>query len=235
MLLGYVRVSTIEQAADGTTSLQEQRRVIQGYAMAKGYTQYDLQIFEDKGISGSLHLNYRPAGHDLLELAKPGDTVVAAKLDRMFRNSLDALKVFTDFRERGINLVLFDLGIEPITGDTGIGKLIFQVMAAFADLERERIRDRVLSGKQAKLANGGHIGGEAPYGYRIIGSGRTSKLEMCEAEQEVIKKVVAMKERYQPPFIARMLADQGVFSRSGKPFQKIQIQRIIKNNAHVSH
>ena len=192
MILGYTRVSTAEQAADGTTSLQEQERTIRGYAMHKGVTAYDLHIYQDAGVSGSKHLSWRPAGRDLLEAVQPGDTVIAAKLDRMFRNSLDALKTYTDFKQRGIHLVLFDLGVEPITNDSGISKLIFQIMSAFADHERERIGERMRDGKAAKKQRGGHVGGEAPYGFRIVGSKRDSRLEPVEEEQRVITKVLEL-------------------------------------------
>ena len=233
MLHGYVRVSSSEQAAEGTTSLEEQRRVIQGYAIAKGFHAYDTAIYEDAGVSGSLHLKWRRAGCELLEAVEPGDYVVAAKLDRLFRNALDALNIHNDFKERGIHLVLFDLGVTPITDDSGVSKLIFQIMAAFADHERERIRERMADGKRAKLARGGHVGGEAPYGFRIVGAKRESRLEVNEEEQAVIKRVRELKGK-SPYFIAKQLTIEGATNRSGKPFKDIQVMRILrKEPAHV--
>lgn len=226
MLLAYTRVSTAEQAADGTTSLEEQSRVIYGYAMAKGFNKFDVNIYEDAGVSGSLPLRLRPAGADLLEAVKPGDTVIAAKLDRLFRNSLDALKVYTDFKERGIHLVLFDLGTTPITDDSGISKLIFSILSAFSDHERGVIRERILGGKAAKKAKGGHTGGEAPYGFRIVGEKRESRLEPAEEEQRVIKRVCEL-DKWRPHMIARQLADEQIFTRTGRPFAPIQIKRIL--------
>lgn len=230
MILGYVRCSTAEQA-DGST-LQEQERTIRGYAMHKGASAYDLQIYTDAGVSGSIHLQWRPAGRDLLEMVKPGDTVIAAKLDRMFRNSLDALKIFTDFKQRGIHLVLFDLGVEPITNDTGMSKVIFQVMAAFADHERDRIRERILDGKRAKKLRGGHTGGEAPYGFRIVGAKRDARLEPVEAEQQVIKRVVELRN-HGPIYISRQLKLEGIMTRTGKPFHMVQVQRILNRNPNA--
>ena len=234
MIFGYTRVSTTEQAADGTTSLEEQARVIRGYAMAKGVTAFDLQIFTDAGVSGSIALRWRPAGQEMLEQLKPGDTVVAAKLDRIFRNSLDALKTFTAFKEQGIHLVLFDLGIEPVTGESGMSKVIFQVMSAFADHERERIRERMLDGKKAKKAKGGHTGGEAPFGYRIVGSKRDARLEIDDNEQKVIQEVLARKDK---PLctIERELKEQGFLTRDGTPFMHPTIRRILQRHAHAVH
>ena len=229
MLHGYVRVSSSEQAAEGTTSLDEQRRVIQGYALAKGFHSYDVAIHEDAGVSGSLHLKWRRAGGELLEAVQPGDYVVAAKLDRLFRNALDALNIHNSFKERGIHLVLFDLGVTPITDDSGVSKLIFQIMAAFADHERERIRERMADGKRAKLKNGGHIGGRAPYGFRIVGSKRESRLEINEDEQTVIKRVTELRNR-SPHFIAKQLTIDGITNRNGKPFKNIQVARILRHS-----
>lgn len=231
MLLGYTRVSTAEQAADGTTSLQEQERIIKGMAMARGFTSFDTQIFVDAGVSGSIHMQYRPGGRDLLEMVKPGDTVCAAKLDRMFRNSLDALKIYTRFKENGIHLILFDLGTEPITNDNGMSKVIFQVMSAFADHERETIRTRMLDGKVAKRKNGGHAGGLPPYGQKVEGHGRFAKLVPCEEEIHVIERVGAwMQERpdVSPTEIAKMLNQNGLRTRKGTPFLYIQAERIMK-------
>lgn len=230
MLLGYTRCSTAEQVEG--SSLQEQERTIRGYAMYKGVTAYDLQIYTDAGVSGSIHLQWRRAGRDLLETVKPGDTVIASKLDRMFRNSLDALKTFTDFKQRGIHLVLFDLGVEPITNDTGMSKLIFQVMSAFADHERERIRERMLEGKRAKQQRGGHAGGEAPYGFRIVGEKREARLEPVEAEQQVIKRVVELRGK-SPYFIARELKNEGICTRTNRPFHYTQVARILARNPNA--
>ena len=104
---GYVRVSTANQAQDGE-SLETQRRQVGGYAMQQGW---DLdRTFTERGVSGSKPLADRPQGKRLLATLQPGDVVVAAKLDRVFRSALDALQTCQDFRDRGVALHLLDLG-----------------------------------------------------------------------------------------------------------------------------
>jgi DNA invertase Pin-like site-specific DNA recombinase len=244
MVFGYTRVSTLEQAADGTTSLQEQERIIRGFAMAKGIGAFDLQIYTDAGVSGSIPLKERPAGGEMMNLVKRYDTVVASKLDRIFRDSLDALTVYADFKKRGINLVLFDLGTDPVTSDTGMAKVVFQVMSAFADHERIRIRERVIEGKKAKAANGGHAGGEAPYGYRIVGERRNAKLEPVPEEQEVISFITGtwreLEEKEVFPrrrrrAILRTLRKKDIKTRTGHWFRCEQIQRILDRNSSAIH
>lgn len=230
MILGYTRVSTTEQAANGTTSLQEQERIIRGYAMTRGITAFDLQIFTDAGISGSMPLKLRPAGADLIEMAKPGDTLVAAKLDRMFRNSIDAMKTYEFCLQNKIDLVLFDLGIEPVTKEGTMSKVIYTVMAAFADLDRSRIRERMLDGKKAKLARGGHAGGSPPFGWHISGQGRFAKLELDEGEQKVIREVLALRDKPIAAVVKEINA-KGFRTRKGYPFMYSQIKRVLETHA----
>lgn len=240
MIFGYTRVSTAEQAADGTTSLEEQERVIRGYAMAKGVAAFGLQVYVDAGVSGSIPLHLRKQGGEMIDQIKPGDTVVASKLDRIFRNSLDALKTYTKFKEQGIHLVLFDMGIEPVTGDSNMAKVIFQVMAAFADHERERIRERIMDGKRAKREKGGFLGGKAPIGWRIVGQGRTAHLEPNDEERDLVVHLHDyMAQLPRPPRLVEIkqyLEREGHRTRKGTPFNWEQTKRMmIKATAHAVH
>lgn len=224
MLLGYARVSTSEQAADDRYSLENQEKIIRGFAMAKGFNQFDISLYVDPGISASVPLRNRPSGKRLLEDAKEGDTIIASKLDRMFRSASDALNMAEIFKEKGLNLVLFDLGTEPINS-SGLAQFFFTVIAAVAQLERTMIRERMVGGKRAKKAVGGHVGGEPPYGYTIVGRGRAAKLVEVEEEQKVL---TFLRERAHLSINAatRELAKEGWQSRSGKPFFLMQVKRI---------
>jgi putative DNA-invertase from lambdoid prophage Rac len=94
----YVRVSTERQAEDGA-SLDVQQRQVAGYAQM-----VDLTIdhtFVERGILGSRPLADRPEGAKLLARVQAGDTIIAAKLDRLFRSALDALSVLKDLKARG--------------------------------------------------------------------------------------------------------------------------------------
>lgn len=225
MMLGYVRCSTAEQAAPGTTTLQEQERTIRGMAMAMGIGAFELSIYADPAISGAMPLSMRPEGGKLFADAKKGDLVVASKLDRLFRDALDAQSVYRDFQKRGIDLILYDMGMEPVTRD-GMSKFFFTMLSAFADLERSRIAERMMDGKRAKKEKGGHIGGVAPYGYRIVGSGREARLEACEDEQ-VILDIVNRNRDKSKAGIARILRSRGITARSGANFRSIQIERLL--------
>lgn len=226
MLRGYVRVSTQEQAAEGRSSLGEQERCIRGFAMMKGVGGFDLAIYADPGISGSSALESRPQGEKLLADAKKGDTIVASKLDRMFRSAIDALKVAEQMKKRGINLVLLDMGDQPVTSN-GMAECFFTMAAAFAQLERVRINERTADGRKGKKEKGGHIGGKAPYGWRVVGSGREAKLEMDEAEQQVIAVAKSLWANNSPAQTTKHLAALGHRDRAGSQFRIVQVKRLV--------
>lgn len=237
MLLGYARVSTVEQAADNRYSLKSQEKIIRGYAMAKGFNQFETAVYVDPGVSASIPLRLRPDGKRLLEDAKSGDTIIASKLDRMFRSAADALNMVEIFKEKNINLVLFDLGSEPINS-SGIAQFFFTVIAAVAQLERTMIKERMLGGKKAKKAKGGHVGGKTPYGYRVIGSGREARLEPVEEEQKVIAAVKTLlddRPYLSVAYTSQCLLNEGMKSRNGKPFHPMQVSRIMTQVLDARH
>lgn len=217
MLLGYIRVSTADQAQGNRSSLQTQTDIIEGLARARGVDKYDVQIYEDAGVSGATKLRLRPSGERLLADMKAGDVVVASKLDRMFRSASDAIDMFEAFKARGVELILYDISHEPVS--SGVGKLIMTILAAVGDMERVRIRERTADGIRAKKARGGPIG-EVPLGFRKQGEGRTATLVPDEAEKRAEARMheLAANRRLSYRSIANQLANEGMFSRGGKPY-----------------
>ena len=70
----------------------------------------------------------------------------------MFRSAGDAIAMFEVFKEKGVNLVLFDISHEPVS--SGVGKLIMTILAAVADMERIRIKERTAEGRQGQEGQG---------------------------------------------------------------------------------
>jgi DNA invertase Pin-like site-specific DNA recombinase len=150
---GYCRVSTQEQANDGV-SLDEQQRRIQGRALELGFEL--TRVFVEQGISGSTPLGRRPQGAKLLAAVRPSDTIIAAKLDRMFRIAVDALTTIEDLKRHNIRLVLLDVG--DVSGN-GVSQLVLTVLAAVAQFERERISELVKDSKAQLRHENRHQGG----------------------------------------------------------------------------
>jgi putative DNA-invertase from lambdoid prophage Rac len=159
---GYARVSTSRQADEGE-SLDVQQRTMVGYALMHGLS-VD-RMFVERCVSGSTPLGERPQGTALLAALKPGDVVVTAKLDRMFRSALDALDVLAKLKARDVSLHMIDLGGD-VTGN-GISKLVFTILSAVAEAERDRIRERVSQVKEDQRGRGRYLGGKVPFGYRV--------------------------------------------------------------------
>ena len=227
-IIGYTRVSTTEQASDDRTSLATQESSIRGLAMIQGIQ--DVTIFSDPGVSGGIPLNERPAGSRLAASLRQGDIVVASKLDRIFRSASDALTTVEAWKAQGIDLILIDCGTEPVSAN-GNSKLFFSMLAAFAEFEKGRIAERMKEGRAGKKARGGHIGGDAPYGFTKVGTGRTAMLEPDDAEQQTVSRIKALRstgKKYRE--IIEQLTNDGIFLRSGKPFTLAQLHAILNSD-----
>jgi DNA invertase Pin-like site-specific DNA recombinase len=182
---GYCRVSTLRQANEGE-SLDVQRRQIEGYALMHALTLDGVMV--EEGVSGSIPVQDRPAGAALFAKLKKGDIVIAAKLDRLFRSALDALNVVDNLKTRGVKLHLLDLGGD-IAGN-GLSKLFLTIAAAFAEAERDRIRERISQVKADQKTRGRFLGGSRPFGYR---QGDNGELIPHEGEQAAVAEMVALR------------------------------------------
>jgi DNA invertase Pin-like site-specific DNA recombinase len=230
VIRGYTRVSTLEQAKDDRTSLDEQRRRIVGAALMQGHATEPV-IYSDEGVSGSIPLTKREAGARLWSELQHGDIVIAAKLDRIFRSAEDALVTARQLQERGVHLILTDMGSDPVTGN-GNSRLFFTMLAGFAEWERWRIAERMNDGRQGKKRKGGHIGGSAPYGYRVEGKMREARLIPIEAEQATISEARRLRNTGMTlRAVSHALVAAGRLNRHGKPFTPVQVERMVKREA----
>jgi DNA invertase Pin-like site-specific DNA recombinase len=133
-VIGYARVSTLDQ----DTALQTDALSTFGCE----------RIFEDYA-SGSKE--DRPELAACLDYLREGDTVVIWKLDRLGRSLPHLLSIADQFRARGIQLVITTMGIDTRTPG---GKLLFSVLGAVAEYERDLIRERTAAGLAAARARG---------------------------------------------------------------------------------
>jgi len=200
---GYARVSTSRQANDGE-SLEVQERKIAGYATILGLTVE--RVYVERAVSGSKPLAERTEGRALLAALRPGDVVITCKLDRMFRSALDALAVLGDLKKRGVSLHMIDLGGD-VCGN-GISKLVFTILSAVAEAERDRTRERISEVKADQRQRGRFLGGSVPFGWRRDGNGG---LVAEAAEQAAIARMRALRaEGLSLRAIRDRLAAEGV-------------------------
>ena len=134
MKLGYARVSTESQNLD----LQIDALVQNGCE----------EIFQEK-ISGAK--KERPELKRLLEYVRKGDVIVIWKLDRLGRSLVDLVKTVNLLREKQVGLISIQDHLDTVTPG---GKLIFHIMAALAEFERDMISERTKAGLKAARARG---------------------------------------------------------------------------------
>lgn len=180
-VFAYCRVSTQRQVDEGH-SLDVQRRQIEGYALMHGLHLDDVIV--EEGVSGSMPIRERPAGAALFARLQTGDVLIASKLDRLFRSAYDALAVVEALKVKGVRLHLIDLGGD-IAGN-GLSKLFLTIAAAFAEAERDRIKERIANTKADQKAQGRYLGGTPPFGFRVAADG---SLEPDPAQQAAILKI----------------------------------------------
>lgn len=138
MRIGYARVSTRDQNADGQLD-----------ALAAAGCE---RVFVDKA-SGKLAR--RPEWDRCLDLLRRGDELVVTRLDRMGRSVRHPINVVADFGERGVELVVLDQGLDTTTPG---GRLLFHVLAAMSEFVGDLISENTLDGLAAARARG-RVGG----------------------------------------------------------------------------
>lgn len=157
----YARVSTTEQATEGY-SIDEQKERLKLYAKAHGRKDYKLYI--DGGYSGAS--TDRPALKELLKDIEAGliDKVIVYKLDRLSRSQKDTLYLIEDaFLSHGVD---FESMQERFDTSSSFGRAMVGILAVFAQLEREQIKERMSMGKEGRAKDGRwHGGGYIPIGY----------------------------------------------------------------------
>jgi DNA invertase Pin-like site-specific DNA recombinase len=142
----YARVSTTGQTAEN------QLLALRAFTAARGWSAAE---FVDHGVSGAKEK--RPALEALLAEARARrvDVLVCVKLDRLARSVHHLVAMVREFEVLGVDLVVLDQAIDTTTP---AGRLLFHVLAAISEFERDLIRDRVLAGLRRARAQGVRIG-----------------------------------------------------------------------------
>ena len=190
---GYVRVSTREQADSGL-SIDAQIRKIKDFCSFK---ELDLQeIIKDENVSASIPLSKREGGSRLLEFADKGDvSVVAIKLDRLFRDAHDCLGVTKTWDKVKTNLLLLDIGVDTTTA---MGRAFLTNAATYAELERNLIAERTKEALHQIKLDGGVLGADG------LGWKRSD-----EVDEHGRRKLIVVKEEVETLMMCKSLRAQG--------------------------
>lgn len=228
--VGYVRVSTEEQAKEGVSLAAQQAKLL-AHCAAKGMEV--VELIADDGISAVTPLERRPGGKQLLSLLdgrRPMATeVVALKLDRLFRSTADGAKWLDNWGRRGVGLHVLDMRGEAFDTRSASGRLHLDIMISVGQWERGVISERTAFALD-HLRRQRRAYGPTPLGYDREGADLVSNID----EAELVKRIQVMhRSGIAYAVIARTLNTEGVIGKKGGRMYASTVRYIIKNSLHA--
>ena len=180
MVVGYIRVST-EQQADEGVSLDVQEVRIRGYCVAMGHS--CVAIHRDEGISGKSMDNRPGLASALNDVCRQRAVLVVQSLSRLSRSVRHTLTISERLDKAGANLASLS---ESIDTTSASGRMVFKMLAVLAEFERELLSERTSSAMRQMAKRGERVGRYAQFGYRLSPDGA---MRVCPEEQNVIAMI----------------------------------------------
>lgn len=220
----YPRVSGHEQ--EENYSIPEQIYRMKKHCEARDWMVY--KIYTDSGFSGSNM--QRPGLQELIKDAEEGkfEMVLVYKLDRLSRSQKDVLYLVEDvFDKHG---VFFSSMTENFDTSTPFGKAILGILAVFAQLEREQIRERTMMGKDSRAQEGKWHGSKwVPIGYDY----KDDVLVVNEYEAMQMREIADLFLKRTPVrTIANMMTEKGYLHKYGE-WEAKTIRRVLANKVYL--
>lgn len=227
MIAIYVRVSTIEQAENGHSITEQIDRLCK---FCDALNLGKPKVYNDSGYSGAN--TDRPALQLLISdvKAKKINKVIVYKLDRLSRSQKDTLMLIEDiFLSNGCDFVSMS---ENFDTSTPLGKAMIGVLAVFAQLEREQIKERMSMGREARAKQGKYAGSwRLPLGYDYI----DGELVPNDFEKVMIQKIFSDYASGKAPVtIARELNSKGMTHKYGR-WQTEVIRSILRRKTYIGY
>jgi len=226
----YLRVSTEEQAEQNISLPAQKSRLIQ-YCQSKDWMVHD--FYSDDGHTGK-NLD-RPAMKKLILDAKQKkfDMVLVIKLDRLSRRQQHVLYLIEDVflpNEIGFNSVT-----ESFDTTNPMGRAVLGIMAAFAQLERETIVERVSDAKKESAKQGRFMGGSPPYGYTHNPATKSVVIDTEQAEivSIIYDEYLTRQIGYQK--IADILNERKIKAPYVKYWSKETVAKILSNPFYAGY
>jgi len=219
-LIGYLRVSTAEQAQEGI-SLDAQESRLRAYAQAHGAVLSNIE--SDAGVSGKRMANRAGLARALATLrAGDADGLIVLKLDRLSRSIKDVIELVERSEREGWRLVSL---AEHLDTSNAVGRFTVHLLGALAQLEREQIGERTRTALAELRRQGKRISGSPPFGYRFD----DGRVVPVDSEQRVLKRMVALaSEGHGSWKVTQLLnADASTNPRTGRPWAEGTVRSIL--------
>lgn len=220
----YIRVSTQEQAQEGY-SVGEQRERLIAYCKAQNWLIAD--IYVDGGYTGS-NLN-RPGMQKMITETSKFDVVLVYKLDRLSRSQRDTLYLIEEiFLPNKVDFVSMQ---ESFDTSSPFGKAMIGLLAVFAQLEREQIKERTKMGRIARAKEGLYRGGGyAPIGYDYSDGHLTVNIYEAEQVQKIYEWYLA---GLSLKAISERLQENGYTNRYSSYNSWSSVRNILENEIYT--
>lgn len=220
----YPRVSGHEQ--EDNYSIPDQIDRMQKYCESRDWMVY--KIYTDSGYSGS-NMD-RPGLQDMIRDVESGklDMVLVYKLDRLSRSQKETLFLIEEVFQK--NNVAFTSITENFDTSTPFGMAMVGILAVFAQLERSKITERTMNGKDGRAREGKWHGGKwIPIGYDY----KDDMLEVNEYEALQITEIADLALKGTPlRTLARMVTEKGYKHKYGEWDAKT-IRRVLQNQVYI--
>jgi len=214
----YLRVSGASQIeGDG---FERQLLACQAYAIANGYE--IVEVFKEMGVSGTKELDDRPALSELLAALEENGIklVICERLDRIARDLMVQETIIGDMQKHGYTLIST---AEPDLCSSDPSRvLIRQIFGALAQYDRAMIVLKLRGARQRKRLRTGKGEGRDAFGQK-------------HGEQAVLDEMLRLAVKYIPHDVAYHLNQQGLPTRSGKPWLPSVVRKILAREAKKSH
>ena len=226
----YCRVSTREQATEGV-SLDAQESALRAYCALRSLDVAAVVV--DAGVSGGKALSTRAGGRRVLDLVESGEvcSVVAFKLDRLFRDACDCLAVTAQWDRLDVALHLVDLGGQSIDTSTAMGRFMLTVLAGAAEMERNQIRERTAAALQHIKGTGAQLGGEALGWTRTDDTDEAGRLVVrkVQAECDTVERIMELRaEGMTLQAIADTLTAEGRPTKRGGQWYPMTVRNVLQ-------
>lgn len=222
-VVGYIRVSTEDQAKEGISLVVQEEKIL---TYAKLWNLGSVEIIRDEGRSAK---NLKREGvQEVIRLVKEGEVkhLIIYKIDRLSRDAVDLLTMVKElFKPENVQLHSITERIDTVSA---AGKLAFGIQVQVAQYERDVISERTKAVLQWKKKNGQDLG-TAPLGFEM----KDKKFYEVAAELQVVREIKRLRRKHFTfRAIARQLNEEGIATKQGKRWHPGTVHKIVRSKRY---